>query len=214
MRFGGNRDEVKLTPEQALLEEVQRSAAFVRFLEERIGMWDIDGVASEEHALPGYHSRNPSTAMVSLDPMQRPLKKQQTDPHTGLPILVDETSKGTPSATEVDAWLRLYREERQHLAKAAKMAIDAGIAERYVTLATDQGKLFASSIKLILSALGLTAAQQAKVPEIVPHIIRQMVSGAQPSLPATASPSTDATPRIVYADDVIDEQGRPIQVEG
>lgn len=212
MKFGGDRTLVNLTPEQALLEEVQRSAAFVRFLEEHIGLWDIEAVPPEQGAMPGYKSRNPSTSMITLEPMQRRQRKVAVDPQTGLPMLVDETSKGTPSPTEVDAWLRLYREERAHLAKTAKMAIDGGIAERQVKLAEDQGRLFASGLKLVLAALQLNAEQQALIPNLVPHVIRQMVSGEQPSLPATPSPATTAT-HTIYADDLIDEEGMQVRRE-
>lgn len=212
MRFGGDRTLTQITPEEALLEEVQRSAAFVRWLEERIGMWEIDATEVEDGALPGHHTRNPSAAVVSLAPMRRPPTRPVTDDGTGLPMLIDETTRGTPTPTEVDAWLRLYREERAHLAKAAKMAIDAGIAERHVRLAEDQGKLFAGGIKLILQALALTPEQQAQVPQLVPSIIRQMVSGVQPSLPVTPMP-VDPEGRVVYATDLIDSEGYQVPEE-
>lgn len=202
MRFGGDRTKLDISPEEALLEEVRRSAAFVQYLESMIGTWNVESVAPEPDALPGYKTRNPSSAVPTMEPV-RQYNKMRTDPETGLPVLMDETVKGTPTGTEVDAWLRLYREERVHLAKAAKMAIDAGIAERQVRLVEDQAKLFATGIRTILSALNLTAEQAALVPQVVPHLLRQLSSGEKPSLPATL---TSQTPLLVPSE-VINEEG-------
>lgn len=140
-KFGGDLTITNVTAEQALIEEVRRSTAMVRWLEERIGTWQ------------------PESAQSDLG---------------NLPRLGTQTSSGRPTITEEHAWLVIYREERSHAAKVAKMCIDAGIAERMVTIAEDQGALLASAIKAVLDALHLNPRQAAQVPEIVPRILRQI----------------------------------------
>jgi len=149
-RFGGDRQNeyiMNITAETALLEEVRRSVAMVRWLEEKIGAWQIDGPDSEGGDLDG-----------------RAL---------GLPALVEETSKGAPGMTDVQAWLLLYREERKHAAQVAKMCIDANISKRMVDLATTQGTVLTVVIREVLKALNLNDFQASLVPSIVPNVIQQ-----------------------------------------
>ncbi len=65
------------------------------------------------------------------------------------------------------AFLDVYQAERRHLAKVASMALAAGVAERQVKIAEEQGALVAMAIKAILQDLGLTEEQQAQAPSIV-----------------------------------------------
>lgn len=65
------------------------------------------------------------------------------------------------------AWTKLYADERTHLVRTSKMAIDAGIAERQVKLAENQGELIAVALRGILRDLGLTPEQEAAAPAIV-----------------------------------------------
>lgn len=153
-KFGGDRDLVEVNPEQALIEEVRRSVAMVRWLEERIGEWQYEAAPIDEKA-------------------DWPLTRLG-----GLPQLIDETSRGASSFTDEREWLLLYREERTHSARVSKMAIDAGLAERMVRLAEDQGRLLASAIHAILDALQLTPDQLILVPQVVPSILRQASQGS------------------------------------
>lgn len=146
-KFGGDlKDIPDITAEEALLEEVRRSVAMVRWLEERIGSFSLDD--------------------NNVDIGQ-------------LPSLVSESSRGTPGSTDVQAWMMLYREERSHMVRAAKTAIDAGIAERMVRIAEEQGRTLASAIRAVLDALNLSPTQAALVPSVVPRILRE-VSQKQP----------------------------------
>lgn len=145
--FGGDKSKIDITPEQAILEEVRRSVAMVRFLEEAIAKWQYNSGAEPEAGLGG------------------------------LPQLVDETMKGNASFTDEREWLLLYRAEREHMVKVARMAIDAGIAERLVTIAEDQGRTLAIAIRMVLDALDLTPDQVDRVPIVVPPILRQVQQG-------------------------------------
>lgn len=82
------------------------------------------------------------------------------------------TEKAGPSV-----WYELYMKERDHLAKVCALALRAGIEERKVKLAESQGALVADVIRRILDALGLTPAQQALVPQIVPQQLRLLAAG-------------------------------------
>lgn len=82
--------------------------------------------------------------------------------------------EGYDSLTVVDhqgnrvesVWLKRYDIERRHLDRACRLAIDAGIAERYVQLAELQGQTLYSSLRSALdqtfTELGLTAADQER----------------------------------------------------
>ncbi|MFI7073580.1 hypothetical protein [Micromonospora sediminicola] len=78
----------------------------------------------------------------------------------------------TTRAAEVNIWVQLWQRERAHLVKVAKEAISAGIEERKVRLAEQQGAMLAGVIKAILGDLDLTPEQQAKVGTVVPRHLR------------------------------------------
>lgn len=159
-KFGGDHQDLTITAEEALLEEVRRSVAMVRWLEGRIGTWRY----GEDYAV-----LDPATGALTIVDVD--------DPLGGLPQLVDETSRGASSFTDEREWLMLYREERAHAARVSKMAIDAGLAERMVRIAENQGKMLALAIKAVLAALGLTPDQERLIPQIVPPILRQITQG-------------------------------------
>lgn len=75
---------------------------------------------------------------------------------------------GTDSTEEAkpNIWLTLYQQERKHLLDACKAAIAAGIDERRVRLAEQQGDLIVQVLQGILGDLNLTPAQQDMVPEV------------------------------------------------
>lgn len=179
IRWGGDRTDpsiASLTPEQALLEEVRRSAAMVRFLEERIGQWGIDVTSATVETFlrlqPG-KSGNPPDVKAFLDS----LDSDDPDSSSHLPELIDvNANSGISSFTNQREWLYLYREERQHLVRTAKTAIDAGIAQKIVSLAQDQGRILASALKAVLSALNLSPQQQELVPTIVPPVLRAVAA--------------------------------------
>jgi hypothetical protein len=168
-RFAGHRDspENDITPEMALLEEVRRSVAMVRWIEERIGMWDVPSL-SELDDSPSKGGGSPGLG--------------------GLPELMTETIKGTPMATDAHSWLILYREERAHMIKVSKLAIDSGVQERMVKIAEQQGQMLTVAIRAVLHALNLTQDQQTLVPTIVPEILRQV---------ATATPQITVNGEVV-----------------
>lgn len=64
-------------------------------------------------------------------------------------------------------WVDLYFRERKNLAQTAKLALDAGVAERQVQLQEEQGRLLAMVIQGVLGDLNLTVDQRTAAPGIV-----------------------------------------------
>ena len=71
---------------------------------------------------------------------------------------------------------RMLTDAQDRLARYAAAALRAGVEERRVRLAEDQGALIAQGIRAILDELHLTAEQAARVPEIVPRQLRLLTS--------------------------------------
>jgi hypothetical protein len=80
----------------------------------------------------------------------------------------------TTEAAKPNVWLDLYYRERKHLVDVAKAAIAAGIEERKVRLAEQQGALVAMVIRGILADLKLTPDQRELVAEVVPRRLRAL----------------------------------------
>jgi hypothetical protein len=72
----------------------------------------------------------------------------------------------------------LEAQERDRCVKFAKVAHDMGIADREIRLAEGQGLLLAQAISRILDGLELSAAQRARVPEVVPGVLLAIGSQA------------------------------------
>lgn len=65
---------------------------------------------------------------------------------------------------EPHVWIRLYQEERKHLASVARDCIKAGIEERRVKLAEQQAQLIVQYTRALLADLGIDpGTEQARV---------------------------------------------------
>lgn len=67
---------------------------------------------------------------------------------------------GEPGAVEVKGWLKESRLERTLLARMAKSAVDAGVAERVVRQVELEGEIVAEVIGRVLDKLGLPPEQR------------------------------------------------------
>lgn len=81
---------------------------------------------------------------------------------------------GFPSY-EPSVWIRMYRDERTHLAKVAKSCIDAGIAERQVRIVEGQAQLFAGALQAIL--IRLNVQNHPEAPQIVREELLKLEGG-------------------------------------
>lgn len=93
--------------------------------------------------------------------------------------------KGTRDRADVDmrhleagvpVQYRMWVEARERLARYATAALKAGIEERRVRLAEDQGALMAQVIRGILADLQLTPEQQARSGEVAARHLRLVAS--------------------------------------
>lgn len=74
---------------------------------------------------------------------------------------------------QVNAWWRMYKEEREFFTDACAKAIHAGLAEREVRLEEERGALIANVIRRVLADLELTPGQQSKALTVVPMRLRE-----------------------------------------
>ena len=89
----------------------------------------------------------------------------------------DGDDRGTTSEAKPNVWYQLLADERKHLVAVCTAALRAGVDERRVRLAEQQGDLIASVIQAILGDLRLSAAQQKLVPTVVPRHLRAVAGG-------------------------------------
>lgn len=89
--------------------------------------------------------------------------------------------KGQPTDIETKEaaehiYIRMLAKASDRLATYAAAALRAGVEERRVKLAENQGQLVAAVIRRILDALNLTDTQLELVPTIVPRELRALTS--------------------------------------
>ena len=135
---------IDISPEQALLDEVQRAAGMVAFYQARV----------EEVADGG--------------------NDQLVWGHTKSKMGGDDEGETWEAGPVV--WLQLFNEERDRLVKVCAAALRAGIEERRVKLAEQQGILVAAVIRRILVRLNLTDIQQGLVATVVPEELRALTA--------------------------------------
>lgn len=96
----------------------------------------------------------------------------------------EKGSKDLRTETKGPAQLHLLIRERQRavdrLAKTAKMALDAGVAERQVALAERQGDMIAHVLQAVLTRLGITPDRTpktvARLEAIMPEVLLSLES--------------------------------------
>lgn len=184
--FFGTR--VSVDPEQALLEEMQRSVGAVRWLEQAIKGWgelerlaeqmrDVDpaGEAAEQAVdrfLERVDSRSAEGGALTY--------VSHEDDHTRLPTLVavhsTERAVGFTD-TEYRAWLKVYADERRHLAAVAKACLDADIAERRQAVLEARGEMIRSLVVIAFRIAGVVmdeARQLAIIAEATRTVAKEL----------------------------------------
>lgn len=139
-----------IDPRDALLQEVHRTAGHVA--------WLGTLVASLDHGGVGYRTEPDADGQQIYIPL------------SGLKQF-DRAGKFEKPAV----WVELYQAERRHLREVCRDAISAGIEERRVRLAEQQGELLARAVQAILGDLQLTREQWELVPQVVPGHLRAAV---------------------------------------
>lgn len=152
--YGRKRD---IGPHEALIEEVQRTAGHVTWLEEKIRRFQDEDDLTQSTAKDG-------------------MKESE--------------------------WIIMYQNERKMLVAVCNTAIRAGIAERTVRIAEDQGKLIAAMLMKFINdqVLALTPQQMAHAPRLARNLLMELSSGSEPQ-----------TERFV-GHEVIDVEGVEVEV--
>lgn len=126
---------LNVSPWEALLGEVRRTAGSVAFLDRKIAE------APDDDAL----------------------------------IRIGENELGEPGYAR---WVKLRMEERQHLARVSKMAIDAGVAAELVAKFTLHGEQLASLVLSVIGRLGLTSEQEDQAQQLIQRELLKIESTA------------------------------------
>lgn len=134
---------VDVGPADALLQEVQRTAGHVAWLAHIIAGLERDELVwglAEEVIEPDITSKDGDT------------------------IIAQVTGK---MKADFSVWYKMYAQERRHLANVCKLALDAGVNERIVSMYEQVGDTFVTMIENVLNAIGLTDEQRRAVPAAV-----------------------------------------------
>lgn len=138
---------LEISPQQALLDEVQRSAGMVAFYQDRVNEVTGNRTGDLIFSLTKYEEVQSETL---------------------------GNSETTTTEAGVHVWLQLLNEERDRLTRVSLAAIKAGIAERRVQLAEQQGHALVGVIRAILARLDLNPSQVTLASTVVPEELRAL----------------------------------------
>jgi len=171
---GGSSPQAKATAERRLAE--QELIQVVKTLGIREQYPDIDPGAAllEEIRVTHAHVQWLRAQVAELSPTELTWGRTQHEEGVGPEGPIDKTTE----KAEPSVWYAMYCRERDHLVKVSAAALKAGIEERKVRMAEQQGQLVAAALKQIFDALHLTTAQQGLLPTIVPAALRQLTGDA------------------------------------
>ena len=141
---------IETTATEALLDEVKWSAGYVAWLRERVAELD------EAELIWG--------------------KTKATEQDVVIPGVGLDQASGTTEEAKPHIYRQMLLEERKHAVSVYKAAIDAGIEERKVRLAEQQGALVADVIRRILDDLNLTPDQAELIGTVVPRHLRLLTA--------------------------------------
>lgn len=138
-------------PIEHLLDSLYRAAAEVEVFGQLIVDLDNQGEIELQGA-PG-RLRGYAEWATEIDPVSdKPRRVLTLDP-----LLV----RTGDNSIQVHPFLKEYNEALERRAKFAKMAMDAGVAERQVYLAEQQAVMLAGAVRSILTELGVTLDRKA-----------------------------------------------------
>ena len=163
MRLFGQRSNI--TAEQALYEEMQRSHALVRMIEDRMAEWQEEAYLTVRNELDATPDESTGAA-------------RHGESGTGLPqlIAIHTTDRAVGfTDTEWHAWIKVLREERAHLVKVAKACIDAGVEERRQAMLEANARMMRQVIQEALTQFGVDVEPE-RLSAVVQGSIRAIAS--------------------------------------
>lgn len=122
-----------IDPHEAILECIRISAGEVAYASEQIACLE------HEHAVGG-------VTTVKTRPLKGEYGEETAD------VMVTETTRDMGA---LNVWIAVRHKAMDRLVEYSKVALHAGVEERHVRLAEQQGQLMASAIRNILAALGV-----------------------------------------------------------
>ncbi|MCV2395942.1 hypothetical protein OEB99_16625 [Actinotalea sp. M2MS4P-6] len=158
---------VDISPTEALLEEVRWTAGHVQWLRGKVQELD-----EARHLADHAEEDDDAEIESAIGDGRHALVWGTTKVKSG------GDDAGTTQEAKPSIWYALYAAERAHLVTVCAAAIKAGVEERRVRLAEQQGDLVATVIRRILDALNLTPTQLEQVPVVVPRELRAITGGA------------------------------------
>jgi hypothetical protein len=150
---------VGITPEEALLGELERTAGAVRWIGDRIAQMEPEALVWGRH----------QAKQLGL--------RRMADEHEELVAAMGPDLYEITLQAGISAWLELYLRERAHLTKIAAVAIKAGLEERKISLAERQGAQLRTVLAAVFSELQLTDAQMRRVPEVMANVLDRFTGG-------------------------------------
>lgn len=151
--FGGSID---IDPATALLQEVQRSAATVAFIQMRVQELE-DG----------------EIVWGVVEETDRPITYKDGEPVGGG---LEVKRKAQPNA-----WVTLYQQERRHLAAVCKQALDAGatatLVDVYKQTASTYVQVLGRVLDRVVSGLDLSEEQRSRALELVRPAFEEELNG-------------------------------------
>ncbi len=98
-------------------------------------------------------------------------------------------------------WMDLYRQEREHLVRTCTAAIKAGVAERRVAIAEQQGQLIVAMMMAFIHdpELGLSSKQV----QAAPAIMRRHLLAIPQETSASQHPASEILDAVVVEDSVV-----------
>lgn len=172
-RHGGNSPQARRKAQERIQEQEAKNimTKAVRTLGLPIDV-DPGKALLDEIAVTYGHVQWLREKVQSLDPEELVWGREKHEDGVGPQGVVDVTTeKAGPNV-----WYSMYLTEREHLVKVTTAALRAGIEERRIKIAEDQGTLVATVLRRILDALNLTPEQAELVPVIVPRELRALAS--------------------------------------
>lgn len=136
---------LNVTPWEALLGEVRRTAGTVAWLDRKVAE------APDDDALLRVHD---DVDVDSGEVLRRGYRR----------------------------WVDMRLEERRHLARVSKMAIDAGVAQQLVNQFALQGETVARLLTEVTARLGLSAEQEEAADQVLRDVLLKLEATATESL--------------------------------
>ena len=164
---GKSPQAVRAAEKREAVRELEKAVA-VLGIQEKYPDVDPGAALLEEIRVTHAHVQWLRGKVAELEPEALTWGQAQHEEGVGPEGPIDKmTSKAQPSI-----WYELYCRERDHLVKVSAAALKAGIEERRVRLAEQQGELVATVLRRILNGLNLTPEQWALTQTVVPTELR------------------------------------------